>query len=120
MTEESLPGGTPGTPSGPRPAPASHPEARARIKPPVPASAAWLPGMPAGRRNFAQIGGLALENDGLLPGVVMSYETFGERNAAGDNCVLVLHALTGDSHVAGGAGPGHPTPGWWDAMIGPG
>ena len=29
----------------------------------------------------------------------------------GDNAVLVLHALTGDSHVVGPAGPGHPTPG---------
>jgi homoserine O-acetyltransferase/O-succinyltransferase len=34
--------------------------------------------------------------------------------------VLVLHALTGDSHVAGTAGPGHPTPGWWDGVVGPG
>jgi homoserine O-acetyltransferase len=34
--------------------------------------------------------------------------------------VLVLHALTGDSHVAGPAGPGHPTAGWWDGLIGPG
>ena len=34
--------------------------------------------------------------------------------------MLVLHALTGDSHVVGPAGPGHPTPGWWDGLIGPG
>jgi homoserine acetyltransferase len=34
--------------------------------------------------------------------------------------VLVLHALTGDSHVVGEAGPGHPTPGWWGHLIGPG
>ncbi len=32
----------------------------------------------------------------------------------------MLHALTGDSHVAGPAGPGHPTAGWWDALVGPG
>lgn len=31
----------------------------------------------------------------------------------------MLHALTGDSHLAGPAGPGHPTPGWWEALIGP-
>ncbi|MGI8667985.1 MAG: homoserine O-acetyltransferase MetX, partial [Jatrophihabitans sp.] len=36
------------------------------------------------------------------------------------NAVLVLHALTGDAHVHGPAGPGQPTPGWWDALIGPG
>jgi homoserine O-acetyltransferase len=31
-----------------------------------------------------------------------------------------MHALTGDSHVAGPVGPGHPTPGWWDPVVGPG
>jgi homoserine O-acetyltransferase len=50
----------------------------------------------------------------------MAYETWGSLNAAQDNAVLVLHALTGDSHVTGGAGPGHPTPGWWSGLIGPG
>ncbi len=34
--------------------------------------------------------------------------------------MVVLHALTGDSHVTGPAGPGHPTPGWWDGVAGPG
>jgi homoserine O-acetyltransferase len=33
---------------------------------------------------------------------------------------MVLHALTGDSHVTGPAGPDHPTPGWWDGVAGPG
>ena len=34
--------------------------------------------------------------------------------------MLVLHALTGDAHVVGPAGPDQPTPGWWDGLIGPG
>ena len=50
----------------------------------------------------------------------MAYETWGELSADRDNAVLVLHALTGDSHVVGEAGPGHPTPGWWGHLIGPG
>ena len=50
----------------------------------------------------------------------MAYETWGELNAQRDNAVLVLHALTGDSHVVGPAGPDQPTPGWWDGLIGPG
>lgn len=45
--------------------------------------------------------------------------TWGELNADASNAVLVLHALTGDSHVVGPAGPGHLTAGWWDGLIGP-
>ncbi|MET9554507.1 homoserine O-acetyltransferase [Streptomyces sp. NPDC006645] len=65
-------------------------------------------------------GPLSLEGGGSLPGVRIAYETWGRLAADGSNAVLVLHALTGDSHVAGPAGPGHPTAGWWDALIGPG
>lgn len=63
---------------------------------------------------------LRLESGGTLPGVRMAYETWGRRAVDGSNAVLVLHALTGDSHVAGHAGAGHPSAGWWDALIGPG
>jgi homoserine O-acetyltransferase/O-succinyltransferase len=31
-----------------------------------------------------------------------------------------VHALTGDSHVLGRPGPGHPTAGWWGGIVGPG
>lgn len=74
-----------------------------------------------GDRRFVDLGSLSLEwSDDPLPGVRLAYETWGELNAARDNAVLVLHALTGDSHVVGEAGPGHPTPGWWGHLIGPG
>jgi len=61
---------------------------------------------------------LPLEVGGELPGVRIAYETWG--TFTGDNAALVLHALTGDSHIAGPAGPGHPTAGWWEALVGPG
>ncbi len=74
-----------------------------------------------GRRRFVALPApLRLEAGGELPGVRIAYETWGELNADRSNAVLVLHALTGDSHVAGPAGPGHPTPGWWQAALGPG
>ena len=55
-----------------------------------------------------------------FPAIRLAYETWGELSPARDNAVLMLHALTGDSHVRGAAGPGHPTEGWWDEIVGPG
>ena len=86
---------------------------------------AWRPGDEPGRREFAVLGGdggggFALEGGGRLDEVTVAYETWGTLNSARSNGVLVLHALTGDSHVVGPAGPGHPLPGWWDGLIGPG
>ncbi|QCW76708.1 alpha/beta fold hydrolase [Streptomyces sp. S6] len=86
-----------------------------------PASGGRREGDPPGRRRWVTIEDpLPLESGARLPGVRLAYETWGQRAADGSNAVLVLHALTGDSHVAGPAGPGHPTPGWWDALVGPG
>lgn len=85
-----------------------------------PASGAWREGDPAGGRRFADIGALELEAGGHIPAVRIAYETWGTLNEAGDNAVLVLHALTGDSHVVGDAGDGHATAGWWSQMVGPG
>lgn len=89
-------------------------------RPPVPASAAWQDGDPLGRRQLADLGPFALESGGRLPAVRLAYETWGTLAEDGSNAVLVLHALTGDSHVTGDAGDGHPTPGWWQSMVGPG
>jgi homoserine O-acetyltransferase/O-succinyltransferase len=87
-----------------------------------PAPAYWRPGDDPGGRRFARIApdGLALEAGGLLPFVDVAYETWGELDVRAANAVLVLHALTLDSHAAGPAGAGQPSPGWWDALIGPG
>ena len=86
-----------------------------------PATGAWRAGDPPGDRRFVALPGeLPLEAGGVLPGVRLAFETWGTPAADGANAVLVLHALTGDSHATGPAGPGHPTPGWWRALIGPG
>ncbi len=84
----------------------------------------WREGDPPGARRFADLGPLDLESGVRLAPVRLAYETWGEahRDAAGliDNAVLVLHALTGDAHVSGPAGPGQPTAGWWPGLVGPG
>jgi homoserine O-acetyltransferase len=33
---------------------------------------------------------------------------------------MVIHSLTADSHIAGPAGPGHATDGWWGGVVGSG
>jgi homoserine O-acetyltransferase len=85
----------------------------------------WRPGDDPGHREFVTLRGengqgVTFEGGGVLPSVTVAYETWGTLNVSRSNAVLVLHALTGDSHVAGPAGPGHQTPGWWDGVVGPG
>jgi homoserine O-acetyltransferase/O-succinyltransferase len=85
----------------------------------------WLPGDDPGQRKFAVLSGAGgsgfpLEGGGRLDEVTVAYETWGTLNDTRTNGVLVLHALTGDSHVVGPVAPGHPSKGWWDGLIGPG
>jgi homoserine O-acetyltransferase len=85
-----------------------------------PASAAWREGDPPGGRLFADVGPVTLELGETLPAVRVAYETWGTLAQDRSNAVLVLHALTGDAHAFGGIGPGQPTPGWWNGLMGPG
>ena len=77
-----------------------------------------------GQRRFAVLDGggrgFDLEGGGHFDEVTVAYETWGTLDENASNAVLVLHALTGDSHVAGEVGPGHVTAGWWNEVVGPG
>jgi homoserine O-acetyltransferase len=66
-----------------------------------------------GELQSMEIGALDLELGGHLPAVTVAFRTWGKLNAAGDNVVLVLHALTGDSRAGGDDG-------WWGPLIGAG
>ena len=70
--------------------------------------------------GVVHIGALTLESGVVLDDVSIAVQRWGELNPQRDNVVMVLHALTGDSHITGPAGPDHPTPGWWDGVAGPG
>jgi len=71
---------------------------------------AWLESHDPGDRQFLNIGDLTLESGEVLPDVVIAYQSWGKLNPAGDNAVLVNHALTGWADVNG----------WWPQMVGPG
>jgi len=63
---------------------------------------------------------LELKCGKTLAPVDVAYETYGELNEAGDNVILICHALSGNAHVAGLNSPDDRKPGWWDIMVGPG
>jgi len=88
-----------------------------------PASGAWRAGGAVGGRRFFSLAvnrAVALDVGATLTGVTVAYETWGSLAADASNAILLCHAWTGDSHAAGPAADGHPTPGWWEGLIGPG
>lgn len=63
---------------------------------------------------------MILECGAKLGPITIAYETCGKLNDDKSNAVLICHALSGDSHVAGYYSNDDPKPGWWDIMVGPG
>ncbi len=63
---------------------------------------------------------MILENGSQLGPITLVYETYGTLTPRKNNVILVLHALSGDSHVAGYYTEKDSKPGWWDIMVGPG
>lgn len=64
---------------------------------------------------------LPLRSEKSLPEFTLAYETYGTLNAERSNTILICHALSGDSHVAGYyTDDPDEKPGWWDDAVGPG
>jgi homoserine O-acetyltransferase len=83
--------------------------------------------MPNGARQyftFAEAPNLMpIECGAGLGPITLAYETYGSLNPQRDNVILILHAFSGDSHVAShedGADEKAREPGWWEFMVGPG
>lgn len=60
-----------------------------------------------------------LESGRTFGPITLAYETYGKLNADKSNAVLVMHAFSGNAHVAG-TPHGDQDPPWWDFMVGPG
>lgn len=63
---------------------------------------------------------MVLESKQELGPITLAYECYGTYNEAEPNAVLILHALSGDSHAAGYYSHPDSKPGWWENLIGPG
>jgi homoserine O-acetyltransferase/O-succinyltransferase len=70
-----------------------------------------------------------LRDGGLLPGITLAYETWGELNADRSNAIFLFHALSGSHHAVGKntaitgvdeLWQAEMHDGWWENMIGPG
>jgi homoserine O-acetyltransferase/O-succinyltransferase len=71
-------------------------------------------------RLHHRIGRFEPELGGALREVTLAYETWGELDRTGENAVLIVHALTGDTHAAGEPDSAYRRGGWWSPMVGPG
>lgn len=76
-----------------------------------------LAGGQDGMMRSSAVGEHHFEFGGYLPQVELAYESWGTLDDDRSNAVLVMHALTGDAHVA--QGDAHSA-GWWDGFVGPG
>lgn len=64
---------------------------------------------------------LKLRSGAMLERYTLAYETYGTLNPQRSNAILICHALSGDSHVAGYyTDDPREKPGWWDEAVGPG
>jgi len=64
--------------------------------------------------------GIVLTSGKTITPLTVAYETFGTLSDEKDNAIMIVHALTGDSHCAGYYSPDDRKAGWWDPLIGPG
>ena len=76
------------------------------------------PESPSTARRIALPSPFRLTMGGDLVGEEVAVETYGTLNPARDNAILVFTGLSASAHAA--SHPLDPSPGWWDAMIGPG
>ena len=74
--------------------------------------------IPPGTRYVDLPSPFPMKRGGALHGARLAYETWGTLDAERGNAILILPGLSPDAHAA--ANEADPSPGWWEAMLGPG
>ncbi len=70
------------------------------------------------RKYVTLDGHFPMHRGGYLDSPTLAYETWGELNAAKDNCIIIFSGLSPSAHAA--SSPEDPSAGWWEDMIGSG
>ncbi|MBC2579540.1 homoserine O-acetyltransferase [Clostridium sp. DJ247] len=76
------------------------------------------------KENYKEYLTFALDEDFLLESkktfgpITLCYESYGTLNAEKNNCILITHALTGNSHIA--KHDENDVEGWWEDFVGAG
>jgi homoserine O-acetyltransferase len=79
---------------------------------------AYPPEFPSTARKVRLPSPFRLQAGGALEGAEVAFETYGRLAPARDNAVLLFTGLSASAHAH--SHPGDASPGWWEAMIGPG
>jgi homoserine O-acetyltransferase/O-succinyltransferase len=72
------------------------------------------------KKETLEIPSFTTQSGRELKNVKVGYESYGTLNAAKSNAILICHFFSGNSHAAGKYAVADKTPGYWDAIIGPG
>ena len=70
------------------------------------------------RRYFDLPSPFAMKRGGALVGATLAYETWGTLDGEKSNAILIQTGLSPSAHAA--SSEADPSPGWWEAMVGPG
>ncbi len=79
---------------------------------------AFPPESPSSARKVPLPSPFRLQAGGVLREAEVAVETYGRLAPGRDNGVLLFTGLSASAHAR--SHPGDPSPGWWEAMIGPG
>ena len=74
--------------------------------------------IPPGTRYVDLPSPFPMKRGGALHGARLAYETWGTLDTKRGNAILILPGLSPDAHAA--ANEADSSPGWWEAMLGPG